>query len=526
MKTDLDVKVDVLNEEESWQLFTQNVGMVASLPCIQPIAREVSRECSGLPLAIIAVGASMRGKTTKAALWKDALYALQRSVPRIKGIENKVYRPLKWSYDSLFFQCMDIKSCFLYCSLYPEDCSIEVNELVQCWIAEGLVGEVQNYEDSLNRGIALVENLKDSCLLEKGANMDTVKMHDVVHDVALWIASSSKDGCNNRSLVQSETGLNQISEGTLSESFKRVSFMRNNIRALPDSTIQFPMVSSLLLQHNFPLQTVPEGFFLGFQALNVLNLSETRIRTLPLSVIQLAELKRFHSLIGPTNAKAAEAKWSGRATQYEKRMKWLVKDSNLEKMPKNLPEKYHFSGELTLSRAILESVSELVHHLHLRFSRLRIIKVFNCNRLKYLFSSTCFVLTLENLEFVAVGSCEAFVELFENASSSQSSEKLLEELVEHATSSQTLVPNCFAPNLRIMKLENLPKLTTLCGKHQSWHHLEKLEVINCNLIKKLPFNIQNANTIKEITGKLQWWNHLEWDDEDTESSLQQYFIPC
>ncbi|CAL5402840.1 unnamed protein product [Camellia sinensis] len=682
MKTDIDVKVDVLNEEESWQLFTQNAGMVASLPCIQPIARKVSRECSGLPLAIIVVGASMRGKTTE-ALWKDALYALQRSVPRIKGIENKVYRPLKWSYDSLFFQGMDIKSCFLYCSLYPEDCSIEVNELVQCWIAEGLVGEVQNYEDSLNRGIALVENLKDSCLLEKGANIDTVKMHDVVRDVALWIASSSKDGCNNRSLVQSGTGLNQISEGTLSESFKRVSFMHNNIRALPDSTIKFPMVSSLLLQHNFPLQTVPEGFLLGFQALNVLNLSETRIRTLPLSLLQLSKLralilrrcwylkklppvgnlrllevldcsftdlellpegienltnlrlldlsvtrltfipngiisqlsnleivdmtnsfytwdtmgdvgsgrtpfdelqclerlsalfinlncynlafndvswierlKRFHILIGPTNAKAAEVKWSGRATHYEKRMKWLVKDSNLEKMPKNLPEKYHFSGlksltiadcdlkfqparvigpeidllpnleELTLRRAILESISELVHHLHLRFSRLRIIKVFNCNRLKYLFSSTCFVPTLENLEFVTVGSCEAFVELFENASSSQSSEKLLEELVEHATSSQTLVPNCFAPNLRIMKLENLPKLTTMCGKHQSWHHLEKLEVINCNLIKKLPFNIQNANTIKEITGKLQWWNHLEWDDEDTESSLQQYFIPC
>lgn len=95
---------------------------------------------------------------------------------------------------------------------------------MQCWIAEGLVDdELRNCEDSMNRGIALAENLKDSCLLEEGITMETVKMHDIVRDIALWIASSSSsesDGCNNRSLVQSGIGLNRISMGALSKSLE------------------------------------------------------------------------------------------------------------------------------------------------------------------------------------------------------------------------------------------------------------------------------------------------------------------
>ncbi|GFZ06590.1 NB-ARC domain-containing disease resistance protein [Actinidia rufa] len=245
MKTDIEVKVDVLDEEESWQLFAQNARKVASLEHIKPIATEVCKECCGLPLALIIVGASMRGKIIE-ALWKDALNALKRSVPRIKGIEDKVYRTLKWSYDSLFFQGKDIKSCFLYCSLYPEDCSINVKELVQCCIAEGLIEKLENYEGSMNMGIALVENLKDSCLLEDGTLENTVKMHDVVRDVAIWIAYSLEDGF--KSFVRSEIGLNQVSEFVMSESLKRVSFMENNIKSLPYCPETCPNVSSLLLQ--------------------------------------------------------------------------------------------------------------------------------------------------------------------------------------------------------------------------------------------------------------------------------------
>lgn len=78
----------------------------------------------------------MRRKT-KVELRKNALNEWQRSVPNIKGIEKNVFSPLKWSYDSL--EGKNSKHCFLYCSLFPKDFDIEIKELIQCWIAEGIL---------------------------------------------------------------------------------------------------------------------------------------------------------------------------------------------------------------------------------------------------------------------------------------------------------------------------------------------------------------------------------------------------
>ena len=289
MKTDKDVKVDVLTDDEAWKLFCQNAGMVAELDPIKPLAEEIVRECAGLPLAINIMATSMRGKE-KVELWKDALNELQKSVPgNIEGVEDKVYRTLKWSYDSL--QGKNINYCFLYCALFPEDFSIEISQLVQYWIAEGLIDEDQSYEVMHNRGFALVENLKDCCLLEVGSRKDTsVKMHDVVRDVAIWIASSSSEG-ECKSLVHSGIGLSKISESKLTSSLKRVSFMNNQISLLPDCGINCPEASTLLLQGNSPLEKVPDGFLRGFPALKVLNLSGTGIQRLPLSLTHLRELR-------------------------------------------------------------------------------------------------------------------------------------------------------------------------------------------------------------------------------------------
>ena len=286
MMTDVEVKLEVLNDEEAWQLFSQKAGDVAHLKDIKPYAEAIARECCGLPLAIIIVGAAMRRKT-KIELWDHALKELQSSMPSVGGIEDEVYKPLKWSYDSL--QGNNIKACFLYCSLFPEDFSMEVRELVQHWLAEGLIDEQQNYVDSVNKGIALIENLKDSCLLEDGTNAESVKMHDVVRDVAIWIALSFEDG--HKSLVRSGIGLSKISDGDFSNSFKRVSFMYNEITRLPDCVIQCSEASTLLLQGNWLLETVPERFLQGFEALRVLNLGGTCIKSLPLSLLQLGDLR-------------------------------------------------------------------------------------------------------------------------------------------------------------------------------------------------------------------------------------------
>ncbi|GFZ06589.1 hypothetical protein Acr_18g0007590 [Actinidia rufa] len=542
--------------------------------------------------ALIIVGASMRGKTAE-ALWKDALNALQMAVPHTKGIEDKVYRPLKWSYDSLYFQGMDIKSCFLYCSLYPEDFSIGVRELVQCWIAEGLVDKLRNYEDSINRGIALVENLKDSCLLENGFFKDTVKMHDVVRDVSIWIACCSS---RDESFVQVGVGLDQMPDIEFSKSVKRVSFMDNRIKWLPNFLIECPKVSSLLLQGNLPLEIVPEGFLLGFPALQVLNLSETGIHTLPLSLLDLQDLQALllqRCMENLTNLRLLDLSGTHRLRHIGKGI--LSQLSNLEIIDMTssmyrwgtardveeghatleelqclnrlrtlfvqlvMPldsfvdcgwklKRFHFAigqpyeklvvqpkydeRRVTLCSVTLSAnwgwwLLRNASYLHLEncteLGNLpTALRHENCfSGLRTLAITDGYIPTAMNQEEGTVGSC-SFVE---NASSSEHRGEI-EEIVELATSRPALVPcSCIVPNLQIVKLKNLPNLTALSEQPESWQHLEQLEVVNYNRIKKLPFTTQNANTMKEIRGELQWWDQLEWDDEDTKSSLQQYFIP-
>ncbi|PHT39536.1 hypothetical protein CQW23_18390 [Capsicum baccatum] len=301
MKTDTEMNIFTLKEDESWQLFVKNAGDVVNLEYIQPLAKKIARECDGLPLAITVIGSSMRGKT-RVELWQDALKSLRMSEPHDKDVEKKVYKVIKWSFDSLESQVIelsseqrskhlnkkrgDIQSCFLYCSLYPA--AIRIDGLIHCWWAEGFLGEHDTYEQAYNRGITYIERLKDACLLE-AHRLNSVKMHDVVRDVARWTASTFGD--EHTSVFQAGIGLTEISLIKISASVKRISLVSNKIECLPDCFTKCPMTTSLLLQGNEPLEKIPHEFFLEFPALRVVNLSQTDIRELPSSINSLCQLR-------------------------------------------------------------------------------------------------------------------------------------------------------------------------------------------------------------------------------------------
>ncbi|KAF8008949.1 hypothetical protein BT93_J0063 [Corymbia citriodora subsp. variegata] len=285
MMTDVEIKV-VLTDEEAWELFKDHAGEVADLQSIKPLAETVCKECGKLPMALITMGSAM-GRRTQVSQWEDAINELRMSRTSIPGIEPNLYSSLKLNYESL--QNEKLKSCFLYYCLYPEDYSILISEHVECWWAEGLIGEKLTYHDALNRGIALIESLKDSCLLETGDSDNSIKMHDVVCDVAIWIATCA--GPESKFLVQVNIGMTEISEVELQSNLERVSFMRNGIEALSDQEMECPKVISVFHQFNSFLHNIPENFQLGFRAVKVMNFGGTQIRSLPISLLHLQDLR-------------------------------------------------------------------------------------------------------------------------------------------------------------------------------------------------------------------------------------------
>ncbi|XP_049389428.1 probable disease resistance protein At1g61310 [Solanum stenotomum] len=57
------IEVGTLSEEEAWCLFKEKAGDSVDVPSIHGTAKEVAKECKGLPLAIIIVAGTLKNKT-------------------------------------------------------------------------------------------------------------------------------------------------------------------------------------------------------------------------------------------------------------------------------------------------------------------------------------------------------------------------------------------------------------------------------------------------------------------------------
>ncbi|KAL5823590.1 hypothetical protein ACOSQ4_021490 [Xanthoceras sorbifolium] len=193
--------------------------------------------------------------------------------------------PLKFSFDRL--KEKKIQRCLLYCALYPQDHNIPKTELVDCWIAEGLLKEMDNLQATEDRGHIMIKKLVNNCLLLESVDRSCVKLHDVVRDMVLrYITSESplfivKAGLNLKELP---------SEQEWKENLDKVSLMNNSISEIPSSmSPNCQILSTLFLQEN-PLESISESFFLQMHGLMILNLSETTIESLPNSIFELTNL--------------------------------------------------------------------------------------------------------------------------------------------------------------------------------------------------------------------------------------------
>lgn len=87
---------------------------------------------------------------------------------------------LKFSYDCLPRD--ELRTCLLYSCSFPEDFRIPKREFINYWISEGFSA---GYNDGC------IGDLVSACLLEKEDD-NYVKMHDVIRDMASWIACKIK----------------------------------------------------------------------------------------------------------------------------------------------------------------------------------------------------------------------------------------------------------------------------------------------------------------------------------------------
>ncbi|KAL4613967.1 hypothetical protein ACB092_07G021000 [Castanea dentata] len=249
------------------------------------MAEEVLERCAQLPLAIVTVAASFKLLIDDCE-WRDALVKLRKSVIRTNKTEEQVLEKLKFSYEQLKGE--KLKQCLLHCALFPEDFKIEKQELVEHLIDEGIIERMESRQEEFDNGYSILRKLESACLLGGGNDFykeKFVKMHDLVRDMVLNVASP-------QFMVEGHLGLKDfLDEGKWREDLVKASLMYKDISTIPPNVSpRYPNLSTLLLQGNGSLKNVPDSLFEHLYGLNVLDLSYTRIESLPNSVYGLEKL--------------------------------------------------------------------------------------------------------------------------------------------------------------------------------------------------------------------------------------------
>jgi Leucine-rich repeat (LRR) protein len=182
-----------LSESNSWDLFKKFAFKDREEP-IDPklleIGREIVQKCAQVPLAIRSISSLLYFKKSD----DEWLYFKNSELYKITQQENDILPILKLSYDHLPPQ---LKQCFAFCSLFPKDSEIEVEVLIQLWIAQGFIHWSNGTKCLEDVGREYFKDLLWRSFFQEietnlYGDIFTCKMHDLIHELAQSVA---RDEC-------------------------------------------------------------------------------------------------------------------------------------------------------------------------------------------------------------------------------------------------------------------------------------------------------------------------------------------
>ncbi|KAF8017817.1 hypothetical protein BT93_H2884 [Corymbia citriodora subsp. variegata] len=267
-----------LSSTDSWSLFCKKA--FRGKPCpphLKHSAQQIFKKCEGLPLAIVALGSLLFAKDVQE--WEMISGNLAAELESNDVMQN-FKKILSLSYNDLHY---NLKSCFMYLGVFPEDHVIGCMRLKRLWIAEGFVEEREGKtREELAQGY-LKELVNRSLVQIAETTIDgrikSCRVHDLMRESIL---SKLRD----KNFVSFASEQEVESQGRV----RRLSVQYTCNIALKQ--LNLPSLRSLLIFGSATSSSSDEHFVhSGWRLLRVLDLEDSPLHEFPQQILVLFHLK-------------------------------------------------------------------------------------------------------------------------------------------------------------------------------------------------------------------------------------------
>ncbi|WOK93162.1 disease resistance protein RPM1-like [Canna indica] len=544
------MELRTLTENESWALFCSRAFWKDDdKRChnqeIEEWGRKIVGKCGDLPLAIVSIARLMSLRSQTIEEWENVHNKLiwefncNPALDGVKHILNVSYHDLP-GY---------LKNCFLYCSIFPEDYVIRRNRLVNLWIAEGFV-EARGAQTMEQVAEDYLNELIHRCMLQIDdwsitGKVETCRMHDLVRELTVTVATSEKfsmvvtepqstnsfNDARRMSIqnfpVEIRVDLSRIhsllvfgsvgSPSSLLSSKARhlrvLDLERANISSVPNEVGYLFNLHYLSLRWT-KINRLPNSVR-RLRNLQSLDIRRTELSSLPKGISKLKNLRHLctsNSYNWFSNLNAPRGLWNLTCLQTlqisanKELVERLGKLSQLRKLEIKVGAAYCpqlFASLLQmpfLSRLSIRS-NDMNEELMIQFKEFSCVFK-NLEKLRLHFSINAKMSDLvgllgDKLRKLSLGRCQLKDDPLPVLS--RLSNLIMLKLVDDAYSGKQL---CFGvgwfPNLKVLRLADLPNLNEIKMEQGSMGNLQILVLTQLPNLKQVPEGIEFQTTVKEL----------------------------
>ncbi|XP_038971025.1 putative disease resistance RPP13-like protein 1 isoform X1 [Phoenix dactylifera] len=274
--------VDKMDNDSGWELLHKNVfgdddDDEEEISRLKEIGVQIVEKCDGLPLAIKVIAGVLRSKDRNTIEWNKVLRSGAWSMSQL---HEELPGALFLSYENL---PSDLKQCFLYCALYPEDSLMLCEDLIRYWVAEGFISA---QKDTLMEDVAedYYKELIGRNLLQPYDYSDRYgcKMHDLLRSLCF-------------SLTHDESiflGAEQSLNINLLTKIRRLSMVNMGERVeVPIGIKQQKCLRTLMIERSPKTKMIENELLERLQFLRTITINDTEIERLPDSIGDLLHLR-------------------------------------------------------------------------------------------------------------------------------------------------------------------------------------------------------------------------------------------